>query len=46
MPYFFWYFTLHFTRSVAIRLAPSGMFVKNSSHTGSACSVWLPRMPT
>ena len=23
MPYFFWYLTLHFTRSVAIRLAPS-----------------------
>ena len=22
------------------------MLVKNSSHTGSACSAWLPRMPT
>jgi hypothetical protein len=39
MPYLFWYFTLHFTRSVAMRRASAGMFVKNSSHTGMACSV-------
>ena len=34
MPYFFWYLTLHFTRSVAIRFTSAGMFVKKSSQTG------------
>ena len=44
MPTFSWYFAFHFTRSVAMRRWPSGMFANVISQTGNTCRRWLPRI--
>ena len=46
MPCFFWYLTLHFTRSVAMRQLLSGNLANDISHTGNTCSRSLPITPT
>ena len=46
MPCFFWYLTLHFTRSVAMCQLYSDIFANDISHTGNTCSRSLPITPT
>ena len=45
MPCFFWYLTLHLTRSVAIFQLFSGIFENDISHTGNVCRRSLPITP-
>ena len=41
----FWYFELHFTRSVAIRSVDFGLLRNFSSHTGKVSSLSSPPFP-
>ena len=46
MPCRFWYLTLHFTRSVAMRQLLSDILANDISHTGNTRRRWLPMTPT